>query len=98
MCHSDRETTNFTDYRDHLRDHLDRVRATGNPLFVTSDGRTDAVVLSPEAYLELAEKADRMETLDLIRRGLEDVKAGRTSPADEAFARIRRDLGLAVEP
>lgn len=34
------------------------------------------------------------ESVAAIREGLEDVAAGRTKPVDEAFADIRRELGL----
>ncbi len=41
---------------------------------------------------------DEDEALDGIRRGLEDVEAGRTQPLAEAFADIRRDTNLNQEP
>ncbi len=37
---------------------------------------------------------DYEETVAAIREGLEDSAAGRTQPVDEAFADIRRELGL----
>ncbi|WP_435008216.1 ribbon-helix-helix domain-containing protein [Tundrisphaera lichenicola] len=37
---------------------------------------------------------DEAETLEGIRKGLADVEAGRTQPLAEAFAEIRRELGL----
>lgn len=41
------------------------------------------------------EREKKLEALDAaLARGLEDVKAGRTMPLDEAFDRLRRELGL----
>lgn len=41
------------------------------------------------------EREKRLEALDAaLARGVEDVKAGRTMPLDEAFDRLRRELGL----
>jgi len=44
------DITSFKEHRANLRSHFDRARETGRPLFVTSKGHPDAVVLSPEAY------------------------------------------------
>ena len=91
------DITSFTEYRQHLRDHLRRVRETGRPLFVTTNGETDVVVLSPEAYDQLAEKAELAQSLALIDRSLEDIRAGRTRSARDAQDALRKvadELGL----
>lgn len=41
------------------------------------------------------ERARKLALLDAaIARGLADAESGRVMPADEAFARVRRELGL----
>jgi predicted transcriptional regulator len=45
------------------------------------------------AYLEW-ERQDYQEAVGGIRRGHEDVKAGRTQPADEVFEELRKKHGL----
>jgi predicted transcriptional regulator len=45
------------------------------------------------AYLEW-ERQDFQEAVDGIRRGYEDVKAGRTRPAAEFIAEVRRKYDL----
>ena len=44
-------------------------------------------------YLEW-ERQDYQETIEGIRQGLEDVKAGRTQSAEEAFEELRVKHGL----
>ena len=44
--------------------------------------------------LRQQEEAEEARVLEGIRQGLEDMRAGRTEPLDEAFADIRRDLNL----
>jgi Arc/MetJ-type ribon-helix-helix transcriptional regulator len=41
---------------------------------------------------------DREAALEGIREGLADVRAGRVQPLAEAFAELRRDLGVGTEP
>ena len=91
------DITNFTEHRKHLRDHLTLVRETGRPLYITTNGETDAVVLSPEAYDELADKAELVESLAMIDRSLDDIRAGRTRPAKPALKKIAEELGLKLD-
>ena len=43
------------------------------------------------------EVAEESRVLEGIRRGLDDMKAGRGRPADEVFAEIRRDFELSPD-
>lgn len=50
-----------------------------------------------ERYLKERDRAAHLETLDAaLKRGLADAEAGRTLPLDEAFRRLREELGLPV--
>ena len=91
------DITSFSDHRQNLRDHLQQVRETGRPLFVTSNGETAAVVLSPEMYDALADKAELAESLALIDRSIEDIREGRTRPAKPALQSIADELGLKLD-
>ncbi len=88
------DITSFTEHHQHLRDHIHQVRETGRPLYITTNGQTDAVMLSPEAYDTLAEKAELAESLTMIDRSMEDIHAGRTQPAKAALKGIADKLGL----
>ena len=90
------DITSFTEHRQRLRDHLNQVRETGRPLFVTTNGETDAVVLSPEAYDALAEKAELAESLARIDRSMEDIAEGRTQAAKPSLKKIAKELGLSL--
>ncbi len=88
------DITSFTDHRRYLRDHLRQVQETGRPLFVTTNGETNAVVMSPQAYDALADKAELAESLAMLDRSKEDIRTGRTQPAKSALKRIADELGL----
>ena len=91
------DITSFTEHRKNLRRHLQQVRESGRPLFITTNGQTDAVVLSPEAYDTLADKAELSESLAIIDRSMEDVAEGRTQPVKAALRKIADDLGLQLD-
>ena len=54
---------------------------------------TDALDEALAAYLEW-ERTDYREAVEGIRRGCEDMRAGRTRPAAEFLAEMRRKHGL----
>lgn len=91
------DITSFTDFRSRLRDHLDQSKATGRPLFVTTNGETEAVVLSPTAFDELTEQAELAKSLALLDRSMEDIKAGRTRPVKAALREIADELNVKLD-
>ncbi len=91
------DITNFTDHRQHLRDHIQQVRETGRPLFVTSNGETAAVVLSPDVYDALADKAELAESLARVDQSIADIREGSTRPAKPALQKIADELGLKLD-
>jgi prevent-host-death family protein len=87
------DITNFTEFRAHLRDHLEQRKTTGRPLFVTRNGETEAVVLSPSAFDELMDQAELAKSLALLDRSMEDVRAGRGQPLKQAIRESPGNLG-----
>ncbi len=87
----------LTEHRAHLSENFKQVQETGRPLFVTANGRTAAVVLSPDAYdalKALAEKAELAENLSIIRQGREDFKAGRVHDARQSIRQLAEERGI----
>lgn len=91
------DITNFTEHRQHLREHLTRVRETGRPLYITTNGQTEAVVLSAAAYDDLIDRAELAETLAMVRQGAADAAAGRTQPARQALLDLAAKLGVKMD-
>jgi prevent-host-death family protein len=81
----------LSDFKRNTVDLVDRLRKTGHPIVLTINGRAELVVQDAEAYQALL---DRVEAIEGIQRGLADVKAGRTKPARQVFARLRHKHGI----
>ena len=67
----------LTDFKAHAADVVTRLRNDGQPIILTQNGRSAAVLLSPAAFDALISR-DRRH----IEAGLADLDAGRT--VDEA--------------
>lgn len=91
------DITSFSEHRQKLRDHLNRLKKTGRPLYITTGGVAEAVVLSAKAYDELADRADMAETLAMIERSKADLKAGRSQDARTALRRLARKHGVKLD-
>lgn len=77
-----RDIHSLTEFRKNATAHLDRIAETRSAEVLTVNGKARGVVLAPEVFDELVEKAVLLESLEAVDRGMEDAQAGRsTSPA-----------------
>lgn len=67
-----------------------RLGEEGRPLVVTQNGRPAAVLLSPQAYDELTERARFVAS---VEAGLADDAAGRVIPHAEVVRRVQKRFG-----
>ena len=69
--------------------HIARINRTGRPEVLTVNGKAEAVLLGAGAYERLLGSMEELETLQSIRRGLEDMDAGKTVSAAEVHEELR---------
>jgi prevent-host-death family protein len=62
---------------------MKRMKATGNPVVLTVNGKAEVVVLDAAAYQRLMELAEEAEMMTFLREAKADADAGRTVPAEE---------------
>jgi prevent-host-death family protein len=94
MIELDKDTHSLTEFKRNTDQLVKHLKETGQPLVLTVNGKAELVVQDAQAYQKLLDLIDRLEAIEGIRRGLEDVKHGRTQPADEAFEEIRRKYNI----
>jgi prevent-host-death family protein len=80
-----------TTFRNHSAEFLSHIRETGRPMILTVNGKAAAVLQDAEAYQRLLDIAASANVLEGIRQGREDVAAGRTMAAADAFAMLRAE-------
>lgn len=92
------DITSVTQHRDHLRDHLNQVKSTGRPMFITNkSGETEAVLIAPDTYDRMVEELELARSLGVIDRSMEAVKAGRGKDLRQAVLDIAGELGLELK-
>lgn len=76
-----------SDFKAHAAELLRRIAETGQPLVITQNGKAAGVVLSPERFDELIERARFSEA---VHAGLLDSDADRVLPHEVVVERMQR--------
>jgi prevent-host-death family protein len=92
-----RDIHSLTEFKKNTPDFLKQLKDTGEPVVLTINGKAELVVQDAASYQRLLNLAEEANVIEGIRRGLQDVAAGRTQPIADAFADIRRDLKLSPD-
>ena len=80
----------LSDFQRNSQKYIQRLKESGQPEVLTVNGKPEIVVQDAASYKKIRELADRMQAIEGIKRGLEDVKAGRSRPAEEVFEDLRK--------
>lgn len=92
------DITSVTQHRDHLREHLDRIKETRRPMFITNKrGETEAVIMAAETYDDLMDELEQARNLTKLDAGMEDAKANRGKDYRQAIRDIAGELGLDLQ-
>ena len=84
----------LTTFRRKSREFLRQLKMSKRPVVLTVNGKAQAVVQDAEAYQRLLDIAARADVFEAIRQGLDDAAHGRTRPAREVVAELRRHRGI----
>src|SRR4051812_48020697 len=90
MMDLSKDIRSLSDFKRNTSKLVERMEESGEPMVLTVNGKAKLVVQDAASYQKLMESIDYSEAVKGIRRGLDDVKSGRTKPAAQAFALIRK--------
>ena len=92
MLDINRDIDSLSNFKRNTPEFLRQLRETGQPVVLTINGKAELVVQDPASYQRLIELAERAERLDALRASIEDMRAGRVTPAEEMLAEMRQIL------
>jgi prevent-host-death family protein len=98
MLDISRDIDSLSNFKRKTTQFVRQLKETGEPLVLTVNGKAELVVQDAAAYQELLELKERWEAIEGIRRGLEDIRKGRTVPMAEAFAFLESKHKIPREP
>jgi prevent-host-death family protein len=84
----------LSDFKRNTVDYIAQIRDSGHPLVLTVNGKAQIVVQDAAAYQKLLDRIDELETIQGIRRGLADGKAGRVTTLKKFESELRSRHGF----
>lgn len=87
-----RDIHSLTDFKRNTNDFMKQMKETKSPVVLTVNGKAELVVQDADSYQALLEAVERAETIEGIRRGLEQMNRGEGRPAEEVFAEMQQKL------
>lgn len=87
MLHLNEDIRSLSEFKRNSQELMQHLRESGRPIVLTVNGKAQIVVQDAASYQKLL---DRLEAIEGIREGLEDLAEGRTRPARQALREIRK--------
>jgi prevent-host-death family protein len=84
----------LTTFRNNSVKMMQRLKKTRRPIILTVNGKPEAVVQDAASYQRLLDIAALADPEEGLRQGLDDIAKGRTRPAREVFAELRKEYGI----
>ena len=89
-----RDIRTLSEFKRNTTRLLRQLRKTGEPIILTLNGKAEVVMVNARAFQKLQQALHRWETVEGIREGLEDMRAGRTISLKDAREEVKRKYGV----
>jgi PHD/YefM family antitoxin component YafN of YafNO toxin-antitoxin module len=92
MLDLNRDINSLSNFKRNTPEFLRQLKATGQPVVLTVNGKAELVVQDTVSYQKLIELAERAERMEALRVSVEEMRAGQVIPAEEVLAEMRQIL------
>jgi prevent-host-death family protein len=92
MLDLSRDIHPLTDFKRNTSEFLSQLKATGQPVVLTINGKAEIVVQDAKSYQRLLAIAERFETLEAVKEGLASMVRGEGRPADAVFDELEAEI------
>jgi PHD/YefM family antitoxin component YafN of YafNO toxin-antitoxin module len=87
----------LSDFQRNAKDHIRKLKQSGKPAVLTVNGEAEVVVQSAEAYQELLDDRELLDSIRGIGRGLEQAKRGEGRPMREFLETLAKGHGISLK-
>lgn len=94
MINLTRDIHSLTEFKRNTNDFMKQLKETKNPVVLTVNGKAELIVQDAESYQLMLERLEKVDALEGIRRGLEQMEKGEGQSAGDAFAEFRTRHGI----
>ncbi len=94
MINLSRDIQSLSSFKRKTPEFIRAMKDSGMPVVLTVNGKAEIVVQDAESYQRMLETIDRLEAIEGIKRGLQDVEEGRTQSLQEFDQEMRQKYGI----
>ena len=87
----------LSDFQRNAKDHIRKLKKSGEPAILTVNGEAEVVVQSAEAYQKLLDDRELLDSIRGISRGLEQAKRGEGRPMREFLETLAQGHGISLK-
>ena len=85
-----RDIDSLTHFKRNTSQVIEQLKATGEPIVLTVNGRAEVVVQDAAAYQRMLDLVEQAEAIAGINKGLAAMQRGEGAPLDKAANKLRR--------
>jgi prevent-host-death family protein len=82
----------LTDFKRHTPEFLRQLKASGQPLILTVNGKAEIVVQDAKSYQRLLDLAEQLETIEAVKEGMASISKNEGKPTGEVFDALEKRL------
>src|SRR5258707_7194771 len=87
----------LSDFQRNAKRHIRRLKQSGKPAVLTVNGQAEVVVQSAEAYQQLLDDGELLESIRRIGHGLEQSKRGEGRPMREFLEALAKERKISLK-
>jgi PHD/YefM family antitoxin component YafN of YafNO toxin-antitoxin module len=92
MLDLNRDINSLSNFKRNTPEFIRQLKESGHPVVLTINGKAELVVQDSASYQKLIELADRAERMETLQASIDDMKAGKFIPAADVLAEMRSIL------
>jgi len=85
-----KDIDSLSNFKRKTLDFVARMKETGEPIVLTINGKAELIVQAADSYQRLMALAERVESLEFLRRSLGESDAAKTRPMRKAVQSLGR--------
>jgi prevent-host-death family protein len=94
MLNINRDIHSLSSFKRNTLEFIEQMKQTGEPVVLTVNGKAELVVQDAQSYQKLLDALEKLEAIAGIKKGLEDVEAGRTTSLSEFDREMQQKYGI----
>jgi PHD/YefM family antitoxin component YafN of YafNO toxin-antitoxin module len=90
MIDLNRDIQSLSNFKRNTPEFLRQLKETGEPVVLTINSKAELVVQDSASYQKLIERAERAEQMEITRRAVDEIRAGKGRPAHQMLEEMRK--------